>query len=173
MGKIRLSVGILAALGILTNTPSAHAPLLDLDSCHDDLDRVRRQASEASEGAEEAKSKSEEFEDCKRDPDVHDLMGDGCSSKRSDYETALSDLESKLDDLDSRLRSVQTSCGYQFTINRISDVDAAKRHLEALNRRFCDSVREFIRLGMTPDNALKLCKANADERACKACLGVK
>lgn len=85
-----------------------------------------------------------------------------------------------MDDLDSRLRSVQTSCAYEFTINRISDAEAAKRHLEASQhrldaskRRFCDSIYKLISLGMTPDNALKMCKANADEQLCKECLGLK
>jgi hypothetical protein len=107
MSKITLATGIAVALGILTAAPAAHAPLLALDSCHDDLDGLRRTASDASDAAEEAKSKSDEFEDCRRDPDVHDLLGDGCRSRRSDYQSALSDLESKMDDLDSRLQSTK------------------------------------------------------------------
>jgi hypothetical protein len=40
---------IVVAIGILTANTAAHAPLPNLDSCHDDLDRVRRTASDASD----------------------------------------------------------------------------------------------------------------------------
>ena len=180
MSKTTLSLGIIVALGILGVAPAAHAPSLDFDSCHDDLDRLRRTASDASDAAEDAKSKADDFEDCKRDPESHDLTGGGCRSSRVDYESALSDLEGKMDDLDNRLHSVQSSCGYEFTLNRMSDLEAANRHAEASRRRldasrgrFCASVINLISLGMTPDNALKLCKASADEQSCKACLGLK
>src|SRR6266576_784785 len=112
MSRFTLTVAIAVALGILTLAPAVHGPLLELNSCHDDLDRLRRTASDASDSAEDAKSKFDEFEDCRRDSE----LDGGCRSQRSDYESALSDLESKMDDLDSRLRSVQTSCGYEFTI---------------------------------------------------------
>ena len=53
---------IVVAIGILTANTAAHAPLPDLDSCHDDLDRVRREASDASDTAEDAKSKHDELQ---------------------------------------------------------------------------------------------------------------
>ena len=164
---------IVVATGILTTSTAAHAPSLDLDACHDDLDRLRRTAADASDAANDAKSKFDDFEDCRRDPGVHDLMGDGCRSRRNDYESALSDLESKMDDLDSRVGSVQTSCEYEFTINRMSAVEASQRHLEAAKRRLCASIKKLIVLGMPPANALQMCKANSDEQFCKACLGLK
>jgi hypothetical protein len=71
------------AIGILTTATAAHAPMADLDSRHDDLDRVRRAASDSSDAAEEAKSKYDDFEDCKQDPDLHGLAGDGFRSERS------------------------------------------------------------------------------------------
>jgi hypothetical protein len=173
LSKITLSLGVVVALGILTAALPARAPLLELDSCHDDLDRLRRTASDASDAAEDAKSKADDFDDCRRDPELHDLLGDGCRSRRSDYESALSDLESKMDDLDSHLQSVQSSCGYEFTINRMSAVEASQRRLEASKRRLCASLKELVSLGMPPDKALQMCKANADEQLCKACLGLK
>jgi hypothetical protein len=173
MRKITVAARIVVAMGILTTATVAHAPLLDLDSCHDDLDRLLRTASDASDAAEDARSKSEEFEDCRRDPELHDLLGDGCRSLRSDDESALSDLESKMDDLDSRLHSVQSSCGYEFTINRMSSPEAAQHHLEAVQRRLCASYKTFLGSGMTLDNVLQMCKANMDGQWCKACLGLK
>jgi hypothetical protein len=169
---------IVIATGILTTATAAHAPLLELDSCHDDLDGLRRRASDASDAAEEAESKRNEFEDCRTNSDSE--LHDGCSSQNADYESALGDLESKMDDLDSRLRSVQSSCEYEFTINRLSAVGASQRQLEtsqhrleASKHRLCTSIKEFLRLGMSPANALQMCKANTDEQWCKACLGMK
>ena len=173
MNKMTLAVGIIVALEILTTARTARAPALELDSCHDDLDRLRRTASDASNSAEDAKSKSDEFEACRRDPESHDLMGDGCHSRKNEYQSALSDLESKMDDLDSRLRSVQSSCGYEFSINRMSSLDAAQHRQEAAQRRLCASYKGFIGLGMTPDSVLQMCKANMDVQWCKACLGLK
>jgi predicted nucleic acid-binding Zn-ribbon protein len=167
---------IVVAMGILTTTTAAHAPLLQLDSCHDDLDSLRRRASDASDAAENAESMRNDFEDCETNSELHE----GCSSQRSDYESALSDLESKMDDVDSRLRSVQTSCGYEFTINRLSAAEASQHQLEASHRRLeaskhrlCTSIKNLLRLGMTPATALQMCKANSDEQWCKACLGLK
>ena len=142
----------------LTATPAARTPLLELDSCHDDLDRLRRIASDASDAAGDTKSKADEFEDCRRDPESHDLIGD----------------------LDSRLHSVHSSCGYEFTVNRMSDLESTKRHAEASQRRleaskgrFCASLQGLVSLGMPPDKALQMCKAHADKQLCKACLGLK
>ena len=166
MSKVTLAVGIVVAAGILTAAPAAHAPALDLDSCHDDLDRVRRTASDASDSAEDAKSKFDRFESCRRDPEFHDLLSDGCRGRRSEYQSALSDLESKMDDLDSRLHSVQSSCGYDFTLNRMSSLEAAQH-------RLCTSYKKLIGPGITSDNVLKMCKANMDVQWCTACLGLK
>jgi chromosome segregation ATPase len=164
------------AAQLIAAVAGAHAASLELDGCHDDLDRVRRTASDASDAAEEAETKRGDLEDCDRDSELHN----GCRSQRSDYEVALSDLESKMDDLDSRLRSVQTSCGYEFSINRMSageasqrQLEASRRRLEDSRRRLCTSLRDLVGLGITPSNALQRCKASADEQWCKACLGLK
>jgi hypothetical protein len=108
-----------------------------------------------------------DFDDCRRDPELHDLLSDGSRSRRSDFQSAQSDLESKMDDLDSRLHSVQDSCAYEFTLNRMSSLEAAQR-------RLCTSYRRFIAFGLSPENVLQMCKANSsDEGWCKACLGLK
>lgn len=165
MRRIALAC-IVVALGILTTATVARAPLLDLDTCHDDLDRLRRTASDASDAAEGAHSKLSELDDCRQNPELHDLLGDGCRRNHDEYQSALSDLESKMDDLDSRLHSVQSSCGYEFTVNRMSSLEAAQRHL-------CASLRRFIGSGVTLDNVLQMCKANMDDKWCRACLGLK
>jgi hypothetical protein len=110
----------------------------DLDSCQSDLDGLRRIAADASE---DARAKSKDLDECRENPDVYDLFHDGCRNRRSDYESALGDLESKMDDLDTRLHSVQSSCRYDFTLNKLSGPEAAQRSL-------CKSYRRFIGLGI-------------------------
>jgi hypothetical protein len=143
----------------------------DWDTCHDDLDRSRRAASDASDAAEYVKSKKEDFEQCQSDRETYDLMGDGCQSRRSDYSSAVSDYDSKMDDFDSRLRDVQSSCGYDFTINRMSPLEASKQRMDSANQRLCASYRNFMPL-LTPENVVKLCKAQMQEEWCKSCLGM-
>jgi len=101
----------------------------DWSSCHDDLDTLRRRASDASDAAEqvyqaadEVETKRQEWQHCREYPAVYDLMRDGCRSQRSDYESARdefesvkSQLESELDDVDSTIRSTSLSCGYSFS----------------------------------------------------------
>jgi hypothetical protein len=173
MSKITLTFGAALAWGMLAAVPAARAPSVDLDSCHDDLDRLHRTASDASDAAEDANSKYDDLENCTQDPEVYDVWRDGCRRRRDDYQSALSDLEDKMDDVDSRLQSVQSSCEYEFTINRMSGVEAAQHRLEASKRRLCASVKKLVGLGMSPDAALQMCKANTDEQFCKACLNMK
>jgi hypothetical protein len=143
----------------------------DWDSCHHDLDRSRRAASDASDAADEVNSKKKEFEECQNDRDTYDLSGDGCQSRRSDYRSAISDYQSKMDDLDVRLRDVQSSCGYDFTINRMSSLEASKQHLDTENRRLCESYKALMPTLM-PENVLQMCKPQQGEDWCQACLGM-
>lgn len=182
MFRVVLAVACLAvfpaqitAFGPRFNPDTVQVPLAladpDWDSCHDDLDRTRRAASEASDAAEDLKSKNDDFEQCKRDPESYDHRGDGCRSLRSDYESAIGDLQSKMGDLDSRLRDVQSSCGYEFTINRMSAMEASKQHLDAANQRLCTSYRSFMSIGLTAQDVLRMCTSQKDEEWCKSCLG--
>jgi hypothetical protein len=142
-------------------------------SCQDDLDRTRRASSDASDAAESVKQKQDDFEECRSDPQTHNLLGNGCSGLRSDYESAVTNYESNMDDLDSRLRDVQSSCGYEFTINRMSPLEASNQRLNAARRRLCTSFKAFVpTVGL--DGALKLCKAqmNGEDVWCKSCLSV-
>jgi hypothetical protein len=65
MRKTTLAARIVVAMGVLTTATIAQAPMLDLDSCHDDLDRLRRTASEASDAAADAQSELDDFDDCR------------------------------------------------------------------------------------------------------------
>lgn len=121
----------------------------DWDSCQDDLNRLRRRASNASDAAESVKSqaeelkeKREELEQCRSFPRVYDLFRDGCRSLRSDYESARSsyeaaksDLESHLDDVATAIRSVELSCSYSFRGARIAPAgDSFCRLLQGYKR---------------------------------------
>lgn len=158
---------------LVPSTTIAQTSLTSLDSCQDDLDHLGKAASEAAEAADGAKSKKEDFEDCEQDPGTFDLIADHCRSKADDYESGLNDLEDKMDDLDTKLRAVQSSCDYQFTINRLSALEASQQRLDTSKRRLCASYHKFLRLGMPLDSVLKMCKAQIDERWCLQCLSSK
>jgi hypothetical protein len=159
-----LLLAFIAVTVLFTNVANASEP--DLDSCHDDLDGLRSATSDASDAAEAAESKRNDFENCRKFPEIHDLFHDGCRAKRSEYQSSLSDLESTMDDMDSRLQSVQSSCGYGFTLNKVSAVDAAER-------RLCSSYKRLSAMGLTQDNVLKMCGANMSQEWCKACIGTE
>ena len=122
---------------VLTVATTAQTPTTDLDSCHEDLDRLRRMSSDAAEAASDAQSKKEDFANCKEYPETYDLVGDHCRSTEDEYKTSLNDLEDKMDDLDHKLRSIQDTCDYQFTINRLTSTEAAQRRVEESKRRLC------------------------------------
>jgi hypothetical protein len=158
--------------GVLITATVAQTPTTTLDSCHDDLERLRKASSEAAEAADDAKSKRDDL-DCRQDPELRDLMQDHCRTAARDYQSALSDLEEKMDDVDGSVRSVQDSCDYQFTINKLTSIEASQRRLEASKRRLCASYHNLVDLGMPRDTALQMCKTQTDEHWCNQCLSSK
>lgn len=168
------SVAQAAVLGaVLITATVRETPATALDSCHDDLDHLGKAASEAAQAADDAKSKGDDLDDCKTDPEMHDLMHDHCRSVAGDYESAVNDFEGKMDEVDSRLRSVQDSCDYQFTINKLTSLEASQRRLEASKKRLCASYHKLLDVGMPRETALQMCKAQTDEQWCRQCLGLK
>jgi hypothetical protein len=149
---------------------AVRAAATDFGSCQDDLDRLRKVAAEASRAAGDAQSKMEDFDECKSDPGTFDLMHDRCRSAQSDYESAAGDLEGKMDDVDRRLRDVQSSCGYEFSANKLSSAEAAARHLEGAKQRMCLSYKHLVSL-LSRQNALQMCQAQQSVEWCNACLG--
>lgn len=144
------------------------ASAADWDSCADNLYQLRRAAQNAADKANEVKGKSEEFENCRRHPDMYDLLGDRCQSKASDYESAARGLENELDTVDSRIRSVRSSCGYDLA----SVGPAYQGHTPNSGNRFCDLYRSYK--GRMPlDALLKTCKQSMSEAECKKCLLAK
>ena len=115
----------------------------DLGYCADALDSIRKAASNASDAANKAEDEEQELEDaedelesakdelnnCLTFPDIYDLLDDGCQSYRWDVSSAYSDYEyanndygyainnliSELDTLAYKIRSMESSCGYEFT----------------------------------------------------------
>jgi hypothetical protein len=70
---------------VLITATVGETPVTALDSCHDDLDHLGSAASEAAQAADDAKSKRDDFDDCKTDPEMHDLMHDHCRGIAGDY----------------------------------------------------------------------------------------
>ena len=155
-------------VGLTLSTGSA----ADWGSCADDLDRLRRAARDAADKANDVKSKSEEFENCKRYPDVYDLLGDRCRSKASDYQSALSELESELGTVDSRIRSVRSSCGYD--LGTTGSPSLSQPQPSGSRNRYCALYRSYK--GKLPlETLLETCtqSQSMSEAECKKCLADK
>ena len=105
--RFSLLTAFLAALTLLASSTFA----ADWNSCADDLDRLRRAARDASDKANEVKSKFDELESCKQYPD-EDFTE--CRSKTSDYKGTIDELESELSTVNGRVRSVHLSCEYDL-----------------------------------------------------------
>lgn len=155
---------VLLMLVILSSLSAASsAPLVrDWSDCEYDLDRVNRSARDASYAASDANSKADELENCLNDPDTYDLLGDGCRSYRSDYESSLDQLQSELDTLNSRLVSVQYSCSYEFSLRASS---GGGDSLCTLLKRYRGRLDE--------SQLLSFCKTKMSEEDCIKCLSSK
>jgi hypothetical protein len=151
---------------ILLIAGTALAQSMALGSCEDDLARLKKRASDASDAAQTAKSRLDDLDECQRYPETYDTFHNGCRNRRSDYESAVNELQSNLDDVDTSLRSVQDSCGYDFTLGKMTSAQAAQRSL-------CRSYKRLISLGIGTSNVFAQCKPQMGDEWCKACLGLK
>jgi hypothetical protein len=139
----------------------------DWDSCADDLDRLRRAARDATDVANDVKSKADDFENCKRYPDTYDLMQDRCRSKAYDYQSALSNLESELNTVDRRVRSVSSSCG--IDLSSIGTPSYQKPRTPSSGNRICDIYRSYMNK-VPLETLIKTCTQSMSEAECRKCL---
>lgn len=147
---------VIGALTVLLSTTLA----ADWNSCADDLDRLKRAARDAADKANDLKSKADELENCRQYPSGFDYMRDKCRSKSSDFESAETDLKSQLGAVDSRIRSVRSSCGYNFGGTGTSKSSGSRQ---------CDLYRSYK--GQLPlESLLKTCAKSMPEAECKKCL---
>jgi hypothetical protein len=150
----------------------------DWSGCQDDLDTLRRRASEASDAAEHVKQAADDFEtkrrewqDCRAFPSIYDLMRDGCRSyawdyeqARDEFESAKSSLESELDSVDSALRSTGASCGYAFSGGR-STTSTSTGSADPV----CRLLQRYKSRVPTP-NLMEMCRKSKGEQECRKCL---
>ncbi len=157
---------VLGSVGVIR----AQSASTDWDRCHRELKNTEESTSDASRAAADVSSKLEDYESCRNDPATYDLMHDGCHSRRSDFESAIGDMQSKMENLDNQLLTVQSSCDYQFTINRMSVVDAAKKHADAAEQRLCVSYRNLASQ-LSTQVVNQMCTTHQSAEWCKVCLG--
>jgi hypothetical protein len=139
----------------------------DWDSCADDLDRLRRAARDATDAANEIKSKADEFENCKSYPDIYDLMRDRCRSKAYDYQSAASTLENELSTVDSRVRSVSSSCG--IDMSSTGAASTARPRTPGSGNRMCDMYRSY-KNKLPLATLIETCTKSMSEAECRKCL---
>jgi len=167
-------------LGVLAlATYASTVGAADWSTCHDDLDRLRRASSDASNAAEEVDQAAQDVES-KRD-DVESALrylricNRDCwyersryNSAKADYESAKGDFESKksdlasgLDDVASRVRDVESSCDYTIvsgTAGRSPTTD-----------RFCALLRRY-KGRMNDQRLMETCRQSRSEEDCRKCL---
>lgn len=152
---------------LVSNFTSSSAFSGDWNSCAYDLDRLRRATRDAADVANDVKSKAEEFDRCKRYPDVYDLMGDRCRSKAWDYQRALRSLETALITVDSHIRSVNSSCGYKLT--SIGPPSYSQIITPGPGEHLCDLFRSY-KERVPLETLFKICTQSMSEADCKKCL---
>lgn len=163
--KTKFSIAIITTVLIAITPASVFSA--DGDSCAQNLDRLRRASRDAADAANDVKSKAEEFEKCRRYPDIHDLMRDRCQSKAWNYENAVRSLESALITVDSRIRSVSSTCGYDLT--SIGSPSYSQPSTPSSTNRLCDLFRSY-KDRVPPDTLFKICTQSMSEADCTKCL---
>ncbi len=166
MPKTKFSSAVIAAVLIAAIVPASGLPA-DWDSCAQNLDRLRRATRDAADAANDVKSKTDEFEKCRRFPDINDLMRDRCKSKSWNYENAVRTLESALITVDTRIRSASASCGYDLT--SIGSPSYSQPGAPSSANRICDLLRSY-KDRVPPDTLLKICTQSMSEADCTKCL---
>ncbi|MNK04554.1 hypothetical protein D3C87_224230 [compost metagenome] len=161
--KIYQIITMLALCGPLTN-----AAALDLSSCQDNLDRLKRASSSAADAASEANAKVETADRCKSDRSSYEYRYDQCRGKSSDARNALSDLKSALDDVDSKVKRVSADCGYEVNGRPYGGISSK----QTTGDSHCDGYREY--LGRLPYQTLMAtCSQYMAADQCKKCLEFK
>lgn len=173
------NMGLLGLL-FLTALASPMAVAQDWSSCASDLDSLRRRASDASSAANAADSAKEAVESAKGDYEQcmsnrrNDPLRSGCSSQRSDYDSAvgsykneLSSLESALNDVDSKVRASSSSCG--FELQRVLGPPPVVP--EGVTNAAACAVYLPYRGRLPLASLLSLCSKQMSEGECRKCLG--
>jgi hypothetical protein len=137
----------------------------DWGSCASDLDDLRRAADDANDAAERAQRTYRDLQDCRQFPDIYDLLRDRCSSKVSDYRSALSSLQTELSDVESRVRDVSSSCQYE--------IGSAGGRPRAPTRQGICGVIDRYRGRFTELQLAEICKKSASAAECMKCLSTK
>jgi hypothetical protein len=130
----------------------------DWDSCHSDLDTLRRRSDDAATKAEDVADAETRLKRCRDDDEKS-----ACESEKRNYESAKDDLESALEDVASKVSSASSSCG--FDLGKPQTIDNAKA-------RFCKTLNRQ-KLYVPPNVLLNECKQALSEGECKLCLGIK
>lgn len=162
---------VLLILMLVTATYSSAQTVREWSDCQDDLDRVRKAARDANEQASEADSKAKDLNNCRTYPRTYDLYKDGCLWYRSNYESAVRDLASELDTLSRRLRSVESSCNFEFGLSANS-VAAPIAPVVPTPTDKCAVFRSYK--GKLADaDILSVCSQYLGREACQKCLSAR
>lgn len=188
--KLATFAAAAVVLAGLVTTSETLTPRVEVDwgNCSDDLEALKKAASEAEEEAEDAEDAAEElegkkrdYEDCRRYPEIYDLLKDRCISKKADYEgaqssyeSAVRDVESDLDAVATRVRAVSSSCDTALPERQVPSNPGVGRtdRDDTLADRSCALYRSY-KGKLPPRNIMEVCLRSNTEEHCKKCLETK
>lgn len=154
----------------------------DWSACSSELDSLRRRASDASSAADSAgdkqrhlKQAEDDYQNCRRYPQMYDLLRDGCRYKLSELESArnyyrneLGNLQSSLRDVESKAKAVNSSCGAE--LSRVTG-PAPVIPEGVADKDYCAAILRYK--GQLPIQSLiEICSKTKPITECKKCLGV-
>lgn len=174
--------------------PVPEASAADWGDCARGLNRLEKEAREASLAAEAAAGQEErvaaarrrleaareEYEDCGRPPILNDLMDEYCENRRRDYEYAKADhgntvinyekavasMRAEISDVYRSIRSVEWSCGVEL------NPAAGRRHPDIRNNYYCRQML-YYRDTLDPVTLLETCRQYMSLEECRECLDIK
>lgn len=171
-------VRVLVTSTIVGVPPAAPSSLaIDFSTCASALEDVSgagddaaTKARDAEEAADDLESERDEYDRCRRFPDIYDLLQDGCRSKlrevknaQEEFESAQGDLTRALDDLNGAMTDVQDACGVSLVAaTPVPGVSQARQ-------RTCSRLRK-LRATMKAPELDEFCRRFMSEVECNACL---
>ena len=164
---------------LLTALFSQAAPQaqLNFSSCASALDTMRRRANNAEDPARRAESadraftsERDDYDRCRRSPDIYDLLGDGCASRlrsvrsaERDLESAVSSLQGALQGVERAFRDITSSCQLPPTILRVIP------GVNEPNQEMCRLLLRYQGI-LSREQALATCQESMSPAECNACL---
>lgn len=151
---VALLVNMLLSCGVLAS---------DFSSCADTLDRLKRVTRDATDAAEDAKSKASSLEYCRQRSSGEYISTDSCFNDKSNLGSAKRTLSGELDTLSRRYKDAQEACEIE---------GPSLSPMQKTGDPYCDVYRRY--LGRLPvAELMKICAQKMPEEECNKCMSFR